>query len=95
MVCVLSRMCASQNTVHGKEQLMRTVQRCWMDAQTSAEISRQDTDPLVALLHNMEALAVARQAKRLADECLLKPPQDFTGLIADLRAEQDQHLRAV
>jgi hypothetical protein len=97
VVSLLSRMTMTESALgaHGKRQILGLVRKLGIDSDAQAEMSRQDTDPLVALLHNVEAAANARVAKRLADESGLPPPRDYLASIDELSLEQDELLRAL
>lgn len=75
--------------------MLTTVKRISNDALTQAEISRQDTDPIVALLHNAEAICHLRAAKRLAEESSTTRATglDFMDLLEGLAQDQDSLLR--
>ena len=89
-VCLLSRMCA-----YGRSQVARTVRRLMSEAEAQADMSRQDADPFVALLHNAEATAHLRAAKGLSEESGLGQERDFVDALAELSEEQDDLIRAL
>ena len=97
VVCVLSRMSMAESKIgaYGREQMLLTVKRIGNDALTQAEISRQDTDPIIALLHNSEAICHLRAAKRLSEEASVTKATglDFVDLLAGLVQDQDSLLR--
>ena len=97
VVCIFSRMSMSESKLgaYGREQMLRTVQRVGSDAAVLAEISRQDTDPIVALLHNAEAACHLRAAKRLAEETGVTAASgiDFVDLLAGLAQDQEVMMR--
>ena len=97
VVCLLSRMSMSESKLgaYGREQMLHTVKRVSSDALIQAEFSRQDTDPIVALLHNAEASCHLRAAKRLAEESGVTKTTglDFVDLLAELAQDQDALLR--
>ena len=96
VVCVLSRMTMSESILgaYGQSQMLRTVLRLTADAETQMEMSHQDTDPFVGLLHNLEASAYFRAAKRLAEESRIvsRTKKDFVSTLAELSQEQDSLL---
>ena len=68
LVCVLSRMTMAESALGGyaRGQVLITLRRLLKECDTLMQISRQDTDPLVALLHNAEAAANLRAAKKIS-----------------------------
>jgi len=99
LVCCFSRMSMSESALaaYGRDQMVRTVWRVCADADAQGEMSRQDADPLIALLHNVEAGANLRAAKRLAEESgtLKESKRDFVSILAELGQEQDTLIRAL
>jgi hypothetical protein len=97
IVCMLSRMSMAESEIgaYGRQQMLLTVKRISNDALMQAEISRQDTDPIVALLHNAEAICHLRAAKRLSEETSTTKSTglDFVDLLAGLAQDQDALLR--
>ena len=98
-VCLLSRMSMSESTLgaYGRDQMLRTVRRIISDADAQAEMSHQDADPLVAMLHNIEASANLKAARRLAEESRVSHlcKQDFVGTLAELAEEQGELIQAL
>ena len=99
LLCIswLSRMSMSESVMgaYGREQMLRSIKRIHADAQTQIEMSRQDTDPVIALMHNAEASSHLRAAKRLAEESgvLHTCKINFIDLMATLAQEQDVIMR--
>lgn len=98
-ICVLSRMTMAESALGGyaREQLLRALRRILRESDTQAQVSRQDADPLVALLHNAEASANLRVAKRLAEETGLTSAvkMDFMDALAELGCDQETLVRAL
>lgn len=90
-------MSESALAAYGRDQMLRTVRRVCADADAQCEMSRQDTDPLIALLHNVEAASNLKAAKRLAEESgtLKESKRDFVTALAELGQEQDALIRAL
>jgi len=93
-VSLLSRMSMSESKLgaYGRGQMQQTVRRVSSEAKAQAEMSQQDKDPLVALMHNLEATAGLKSAKRLSEESGTGSDlvdHDFVGDIADLAEERD------
>ena len=90
-------MCASESPLgaYGRSQVARTVRRLMSEAEAQADMSRQDADPFVALLHNAEATAHLRAAKGLSEESGLGQERDFVDALAELSEEQDDLIRAL
>jgi len=65
------------------------------DASALVAVSRQDSDLLISLLHNSEALAQWKTTKRLAEEYWLirEINVDFAEEIAELVSEQEYLVR--
>ena len=97
IVSVLSRTSVSESQlgVYGQRQLSTTIQRIVGDATLQAEVSRQDTDPLIALVHNSEASANLRAAKRLNDESGFAPSEPIMDALVELSKDQDLLIRAL
>ena len=75
----------------------RTVRKLSSEGQLQAIMSRQDSEPLLALLHNMEAAASIRAAKKLAEESgvLHQSVTEFLDELAELSQDQDILMRAL
>ena len=100
IVCFASRMSVSESSIgaHGKKQILHTVNKIAMESQTQADMSRQDTDPLIALLHNIEAASGFKAAKRLSEECGVankESSDQYLSDLCDLTEEQDSILRSL
>jgi FlaG/FlaF family flagellin (archaellin) len=99
VVAVLSRTTMAESALGGyaKGQIMRAVSRLIREGISQAEVSRQDTDVVVAMLHNAEAAARLRAAKHLAEESgnMHSVHVDFLDLLAQLSEEQEALLRAI
>jgi hypothetical protein len=82
---------------YARGQILRTISRLVREGTSQAEVSRQDTDLLVAMLHNAEAAARLRAAKHLAEESgsTHSVRVDFLDLLAELSEEQEALLRAL
>ena len=97
LICMLSRMTMAESTLGGyaRGQLLRTLGRIVKEGDMQAQISRQDADPLVAILHNAEATSNLRVAKHLAEETGLtqKLGVDFMDRLAELVSERDELIR--
>ena len=90
-MCLLSRMSASGTLLgaHGRSQVKHIVRRLTLEGEAQVEMSRQDQDPFVALVHNVEAAARLRTAKRLLEESGSNNECDLVDRLAELAEEQD------
>lgn len=100
LVCFASKMSTPESLMgaHSQKQITHAANRIAAEAQTQAEMSRQDTEPLIALLHNIEAASGFRAAKRLCEESGASQREQvntYLGLLCDLTEEQDSILRAL
>uniref|UniRef100_A0A6C0C2B5 Uncharacterized protein n=1 Tax=viral metagenome TaxID=1070528 RepID=A0A6C0C2B5_9ZZZZ len=100
VVCLASRMSMPESAMgsHSQKQITHAATRMAGDAQVQAEMSRQDTDALIALLHNVEASAGFRAAKRLCEEgggADRDQVNKYLGMLCDLSEEQDIIIRAL
>lgn len=90
-------MSESAMGAHGQQQALWLARRLLRDADAQAQLAGQDADPLVALIHNVEAHTNMRAAKRLGEETntlrLLK--RDFVDALAKLQREQDLCIQAL
>lgn len=94
VVCVLSRMTMSESGLgaYARGQMRQTERRLARDGMAQAAVSRQDTEAVVALLHNAEASAHLRAAKALAEESGSAGQLDYLDQLADLATEQESIL---
>lgn len=100
VVCFASRMSMPESIMgsHSQKQITHAANRIAAEAQIQAEMSRQDTDALIALLHNIEAASGFRAAKRLCEESGVSQREHVNkcqGMLCDLAEEQDSILRAL
>lgn len=100
IVCLLSRMSMSDSIMgdHGRTQITQTAHRIAADAQMQSIMSRQDTDPIVALFHNIEASAGYKVAKRLCEESGKSSKEQrelYMSSLCDLNEEQDSLLHTL
>ena len=83
----------SRLAAYATVQVQATIDRLMADVTLTRKASQQDTDALVALLHNAEALSLVRAAKRLHDEMGCKEGRyAFLDIISDLKYEQEHLL---
>ena len=98
-LCALSRTTMAESALGGyaRGQLLQVLQGVVRESDIQGQVSRQDSDPLIALLHNTEAIANLRIAKRLAEETgLTKDMQvDFMDVLAELSNEQEILVRTL
>ena len=64
-------------------------QKFLKEGEFARSVSRQDEIPLVALMHNSEALTLAKCSRRLAEEYQIPISPDLLDLIQDLQEDQD------
>ena len=98
VVSIFSRMTMAESKLgaYSKEQVNQTIRRLVQEGKLKSAISRQDVDPLIALLHNAEAAAHYQAGKKLAEECgMVQGGYDFIDLLADLGTEQESILRVL
>lgn len=69
--------------------VLATCQKLVREGEFARSISKQDELPLVALLHNTEALTLTRCARRLAEEYLLPVSPELLDLLQELQEEND------
>lgn len=69
--------------------MRQTERRLAREGLTLTEVSRQDSEALIALLHNAEASAHLRAAKLLAEESGSVGHLDYLDILADLSNEQE------
>ena len=100
VVCLASRMSMPESAMgtHSQMQITHVAGRIAAEAQIQADMSRQDTNALIALLHNVEATTGVRAAKRLHEESGV-PKQElingYLGMLCDLAEEQDSIVRVL
>ena len=82
---------------HGQQQLLWVARRLLRDADAQAQMARQDSDPLVALIHSVEAHTNMRAARRLGEETKTLPllRRDFVDDLAQMQQEQDLCVQAL
>lgn len=93
-ISLLSRMTMAESGLgaYARGQMRQTERRLARDGMAQAAVSRQDTDAVVALLHNAEASAHLRAAKILAEESGGQGEHDYLDQLADLATEQESIL---
>ena len=81
----------------GQQQVMWVARRLLRDADVQAQLAQQDADPLVALIHSVEAHTNMRAAKRLGEETntLRQLKRDFVDALAQLQRDQDLCIQAL
>jgi hypothetical protein len=91
IVCLLSRMTMSESGLgaYARGQMRQTEKRLARDGLARAAVSRQDTDTVIALLHNAEATAYLHAAKALAEESGHAGQLDYLDHMAQLATEQE------
>ena len=75
-----------------QKQIARISKGITKDGLTQLAISRQDSEPLIALIHNIEASNCLKLAKRLVEESGGEhhDKYDYIDLLADLTAEREK-----
>ena len=91
VLCVFSRLSAggSGGAAYGHAQTSRVCESAVHRAKFSAEASKQDESPAMALLHSCEAKAHASAAKDLADRTGVQLDVDVLELIEDAQERID------
>lgn len=90
ILCLLSRMCAGRTRLGAQATatVERAVDRLKKEAFVLRSASQQDELPILALVHNSEALAATRTARALVQEHGLSC-EELLDLSAQLQDEQD------
>ena len=70
------------------ESVQTTCSKLTRDSVFSRSLSHQDENSLIALLHNTEALSLAKSAKHISDSYQI-PGNDLLDLIDELQREND------
>lgn len=96
VLCLLSRMCAGRTKLGAQATatVQKAVDRLKKEAAILQSASHQDDLPILALVHNSEALAAVRAARALVQEHGLMS-EDLLDLTVQLQEEQDMILAAV
>ena len=78
-----------------RKQVSKLAQNVTRDGLAQMVLSRQDSEPLIALLHNIEASSHLRLAKRLLEEGGAKHESDidYIDILADLSSEHENILQ--
>lgn len=94
-ICLLSRMSASGTLLgaHGRGQVLHIVRRLTSEGEAQAQMSKQDQDPFVGLVHNVEAAARLRTAKCLLEETGSENDCNLVDRLAELVEEQEALIR--
>lgn len=96
VVCVLA-LCLFSRSVSNETGLgnfadstvASTCDKILRESEFTRTVSKQDELPVVALLHNSEALSLAKSARKLAMEYNLQISTNLLDTIQDLQDEQD------
>jgi hypothetical protein len=97
LLCLVLTVCILSKTVSGESSLgnfatdtvKATCLKLLKEGEFARNLSKQDTLPVIALLHNIEALTLVKCAKKLANEYSLPVSPDVLDMLQDLQDETD------
>ena len=78
---------------HGRGQVTHLARRLTSEGEAQAQMSKQDQDPFVGLVHTVEAAARLRTAKRLLEESGSETDCNLVDRLAELADEQEALMR--
>jgi hypothetical protein len=70
-------------------------QKLLRESEFARSMSRQDEEPVIALVHNCDALSTARCARKIAEEYSIPISPDLLDAIEELVGEQDVILQNI
>jgi hypothetical protein len=97
LLCLVSRSVSNESSLgsFADSTVASTCTKILRESEFCRSVSRQDETPVVALIHNGEALSLAKSARKLAMDYNLPISTDLLDAIQDLQDEQDVILQNI